>query len=389
MPRLSFLLPALLLLAQAAAPLRAATTGHFPQRRHEERPAQETGFLNRTVVSHGASYRFQVYLPAEFGREERRQWPAILFLHGRGERGSEGMWQTQIGLPQALRDHPERWPYVVVMPQCPLGNFWTDQEMLEMAMAALDQETAEFHLDPERTYLTGLSMGGYGAWELARLYPERWAAVAIAAGGIFWSYQAERWREAATLPGEYARVLRRTPFWIFHGSEDNVVQAKQSELMYEAIKAAGGRIRFWLYQGLKHDCWTRAYLEPELPRWFLTHRREMRTSPRWEPYAERQTIPLHPPAVRLTAAQLDGLTGEYFDAGGRPAATVFHQGEQLYERNPQGETSELAAASVNELFYPMGSSITRIVVERDGQGRVLGLIYRDDRHEERWERRGR
>ena len=143
--------------------------------------AQETGFLNRRIELHGVSYRYQVYLPEEWRRDDHKLWPVILFLHGRGERGSEGMWQTQIGLPQAVRDHPERWPFVIVMPQCPLPSYWTDPEMLAMAMAALDQETAEFHGDPERTYLTGLSLGGYGAWELARLYPQRWAAIAIAA----------------------------------------------------------------------------------------------------------------------------------------------------------------------------------------------------------------
>jgi poly(3-hydroxybutyrate) depolymerase len=377
-----------LLLASAVAPLSAATPAAVPHRLGQ-RIQQETGFLNRSVVSRGHTYRFQVYLPFEFRRDDRRPWPILLFLHGRGERGSEGMWQTQIGLPQVLRDHPDRWPFVVVMPQCPMAKYWTDPAMLEMAMATLNQEVAEFHTDPARTYLTGLSMGGYGAWELARRYPGRWAAVAIAAGGIFWSYEPERWQQASTLPAEYARAVKRTPFWIFHGTDDKVVAAKQSELMYEAIRAAGGRIRFWLFQGVKHDCWTRAYLEPELPRWFLNHRLESRPPQRWTPYAERQVVPLHPPAIKLSPSQLDALSGEYSDAHGRFIATLFHQGEQLYERNPQGETSELGAESASLLFYPMGSSITRILVERDSQSRIQALIYRDDRHEERWERKPR
>jgi len=161
---------------------------------------QETGFLNRTLTLHNVTYRFQVYLPETYRRDKHKPWPVILFLHGRGERGAEGMWQTQIGLPQAVRDHPERWPFVIVMPQCPLSSFWTDPEMLAMAMAALDRETEEFQLDPRRTYLTGLSMGGYGVWELGRLYPERWAAAVVVAGGVFWSYAPERWQEAVTLP---------------------------------------------------------------------------------------------------------------------------------------------------------------------------------------------
>jgi acetyl esterase/lipase len=150
------------------------------------KPRQETGFLNRVITLQGVAYRFQVYLPESFRRDKRKPWPVILYLHGRGERGSEGMWQTQIGLPQAVRDHPERWPFVIVMPQCPLPSFWTDPEMLAMAMAALDQETDEFRLDPERTYLTGLSMGGYGAWELGGTIPSagrRWPSWPAASSG--------------------------------------------------------------------------------------------------------------------------------------------------------------------------------------------------------------
>jgi acetyl esterase/lipase len=356
-------------------------------RHAQPQPAQETGFLNRTIELHGVSYRFQVYLPEAFRREDRKPWPVILFLHGRGERGSEGMWQTQIGLPQAVRDHPERWPFVVVMPQCPLSNYWTDPEMLSMAMAALDYETAEFHLDAERTYLTGLSMGGYGAWELARLHPQRWAAAAIAASGVFWSYAPERWQEAATLPAEYARAVGRTPVWLFQGGDDNVVVPRQSELMFEAVKATGGHVRLWVYQGLKHDCWTRAFDEPELPRWLLSHPKRTQAEPEWQALAERLTIPLHPPAIKLAPAVLDSLAGEYRDANGHTVATLFRQGEQFFARNQFGEIAELAAESPVAFFYPNGSSLTRLTFERDAEGRVTSAVFHDDRHEERWEKR--
>jgi len=383
-----------------------------PRQAHPE-PSQETGFLNRKIELHGASYRFQVYLPEDWRRDDRKQWPIILALHGRGERGSEGMWQTQIGLPQAVRDHPDRWPFIIVMPQCPQVNYWTDPEMLAMATAALDQETAEFHADPDRTYLTGISLGGYGAWELARLDPHRWAAIAIVSSGIFWSYAPERWLQASTLPAEYARALGRTPVWLFHGTDDNVVPPRESELMYDALKSAGGRIRLWLYQGLRHDSWTRAYLEPELPRWLLAHRAEPAASaaekssspgskpssapgsapglpalPEPEPpaFAEHRVIPLHPPAIKLSNAALDAFTGEYRDRNGRPEINIFRQGDQLYEKNRVGEIDEMAAESPSVFFYPNGSSLVRLTFERDPQGRVTTLVFRDDRHEERWEK---
>jgi pimeloyl-ACP methyl ester carboxylesterase len=390
-------LGACLLVAASVAPALAVAPRAVPvaaSKPHQARPEppQETGFLNRRIELHGETYRFVVYLPEEWRRDDHKLWPIVLALHGRGERGSEGMWQTQIGLPQAVRDHPERWPFVIVMPQCPLPSVWTDPEMLDLAMAALDQETAEFHGDAERTYLTGLSLGGYGAWELARTYPHRWAAVVIVASGVFWSYAPERWLELATLPAEYAHALGRTPVWLFHGADDPVVLSRQSELMFEALKVAGGHVRFWLYQGVKHDCWTRAYDEPELPRWLLAHRAAPPAAPGStvaEPPsgADREIIPFHPPAIKLTPAVLDSLAGEYLDPKGHIVITIYRQGEQLYEKNLQGEVTELAAETSSVFFYLSGSSTTRLTFEHDAQGRVSTLVLNDDRHEERWEKR--
>jgi predicted esterase len=370
----------------------------FHEKKSAAPPPQDTGFLNRQVVVRGAVHRFQVYLPEQWRRDDKKLWPVILFLHGRGERGSEGMWQTQVGLPEAVRNHPERWPFVIVMPQCPLGSFWTDPDEMTQAMEALDLETAEFHGDPDRTYLAGLSMGGYGSWELVREHPHRWAAVTIASGSVFWGYAPERWQKAATLPAEYARALGHTSLWMFHGTDDQIVPIKGDELAYDAIKAEGGRVRFWIFQGVRHDSWTRAFNEPELPRWLLTHKLE--TAPpqlkRKEgheisreppPFAERIVFPLHPTATRLSPAQLDALSGEYGDGRGRAMHTIFHQGDEIIEKDGHGEFHELAAESASTLFYPRGSNLIRIQIERDSQGRVTALELRDDRHEERWVKR--
>jgi len=388
MPRFPRLLTGFLALTCVLAP---GASGAASTRYEKPEPPQETGFLNRKIELHGITYRFVVYLPEEWRREDHKLWPIILALHGRGERGSEGMWQTQIGVPQAVRDHPERWPFVIVMPQCPLESVWTDPEVLAMALAALDQETAEFHGDPERTYLTGLSLGGYGAWELARDFPHRWAAIVIAASGVFWSYAPERWQQVATLPAEYAHAVGRTPVWLFHGADDPVVQPRESDLMFEALKADGGHVRLWIYQGIKHDCWTRAYNEPELPRWLLAHRAvpASATSTAGEPpsLAERLVVPFHPPAIKLTPAALDALAGEYKDKTGHTVITIFRQGDQLYEKNLQGEVAELAAESPAVFFYLNGSSTTRLTFERNSESHATTLTLRDDRHEEHWERR--
>jgi predicted esterase len=366
-------------------------------KKHSKEPPQETGFLNRSIQIRGITYRYEVYVPEGFNRDDHKLWPIILFLHGRGERGSEGMWQTQIGLPQDVRDHPDRWPFIIVMPQCPLNAYWTDQNSMDLAMATLDREAAEFKGDPERTYLTGISLGGYGAWELARLYPSRWAAIVIASGGIFWSYAPDRWSRASTLPGQYARKIGHTPVWLFHGTNDTVINLRQSEMMYDALKASGGNVRLWIYQGMHHDTWTRAFNEPEVPLWILEHRlpalpaarngqpQEAALEP--PPYAERIVIPLHPAAVRLTQVQIENLSGEYIESNGYVGMTIFWQNDKLYGRNRYGEIDELAAASQTELFYPQGASTTRIIAERNTEGRITAIVLRDDRHEERWEKK--
>ena len=393
-PAASFLLLLALPLAHAAVP-----PASHPRDPHPVTATRETGFLNRSITLQGVSYKFQVYVPEDFHRpsaeispqdaksktiKSEELAPIILFLHGRGERGSEGMWQTQIGLPQQLRDHPERWPFLVVIPQCPFRHFWTDPDMLQMAIATLNQETREFHADPDRTYLAGLSLGGYGAWELAKDYPHKWAAVAIAASGIFWSYSPDRWREVSTLPAEYARRLGRTPIWLFHGAEDTTVAPRQSDLMYEALKAENGHVRLWDYQGLHHDCWTRAFNESELPRWLLSHR--LSQVSQLPPLAEHITIPLHPPALKLPTAVLDTYTGEYRDSYNVLSATIQRQGEQLFLKNAQGDVNEIMAESTSTFFYPTGS-LTRLTFEHDSHGRVTGILLRDDRHEELWEKK--
>jgi len=371
-------------LVPALAPGVADASSSAKTRHHIQQAPQETGFLNRRVEVAGVTYKFQVYLPEEYRHDDGRLWPVILFLHGRGERGSEGMWQTQIGLPLEVRDHPERWPFIIVMPQCPIPAHWTDPPIMAMAMAALDQEAAELHGDPDRTYLTGLSLGGYGAWELAKDYPHRWAAVAIAAGGIFWSYAHDRWLQASTLPAEYAEAVGRTPIWLFHGSDDPVVQPRQSEMMYEAVRAAGGNIRLWIYQGLTHDCWARAYNEPELPRWLLSHRLAAR--PDSNPVvAEREIIPHYPPAAKLLAATLDAIAGDYREPDGH-TLVIYRQGEELFEKDQYGSILPLSAESASTLFYPNGASSIRLMVERDREGRVIAIVFHDDRHDERWEK---
>lgn len=340
---------------------------------------RDTGFLNRRIASNGTVYKFQVYVPEQWSADAR--WPVILFLHGRGERGSDGLDQTQVGLPAAIRSHPERWPFLVVMPQVPYNHWWTDPGMMAMAMAALKAATKEFRGDPQRTYITGLSMGAYGTWEMAKTYTGHFAAIVPVAGGVYWSYAPLRWRDTG-LPAEYAARVGHTPVWLFHGTDDPVVISRQSVLLYEALKSAGGHVRLWEYIGMKHNAWDKAYAEPELPRWLLAHR--LADIAVTEPYAERLLIPPHPAPARINPAIYDAYTGEYRD-GNVVEVTVFRHGEDLFQKNGQGEITELIPENATTFFYP-GGGPTRLTFEKDSTGAVKGLLYQDDRHEEHWSR---
>ena len=133
-----------------------------------------TGFLDRTVTISGEAYRYQVFVPADYTRA--RSWPVVLFLHGGGERGTDGLIQTEVGIGSAIRRFSSRFPAIVVMPQAhaPLG--WTGANA-DMALKALDQTEAEFSTDKSRVYLTGLSLGGAGTWYVSYRHPNRFAAL--------------------------------------------------------------------------------------------------------------------------------------------------------------------------------------------------------------------
>jgi len=237
----------------------------------------QTGFLDRTLSLHGAVYKYQVFLPENWS--SRQKWPIILFLHGAGERGSDGLLQTQVGLPTATRKDRSRFPTVIVMPQCLTDRWWPEPPMEEIALAALAAATKEFRGDPLRTYLTGLSMGGFGSFALAVKYPHKFAAVVPICGGIILSdhllkehpdLQQSAYPDDPKSYIEVAAKIGKTPIWIFHGAADDIVPVEGSRRLFEALKAAGDDVHYTEYPGVNHNSWDKAYAEPELTPWLLS-----------------------------------------------------------------------------------------------------------------------
>jgi predicted peptidase len=238
----------------------------------------QTGFLDRTLAFEGNEIPYVVYVPRDY--DAARAWPAILFMHGAGERGDDGLVQTEVGLAGAIRRNPERWPAIVVFPQAPLNRQWAG-DVERAALAALDAAAREFRVDPDRVYLTGLSLGGAGTWSLAAQHPGRFAAVVPVCGWIVpmegRPEYARDIRESGFDPaepyGSAARILRGVPIWIWHGTDDLAVPVTESRAMKAALDAAGGNARFSELKGVGHNAWDPAYRSEELSRWLLAQRR--------------------------------------------------------------------------------------------------------------------
>jgi predicted peptidase len=238
--------------------------------------APQTGFLDRSVTVSGLRFKYQVYVPANYS--ERTNWPVILFLHGAGERGNEGLKQTAVGLAPAVRMNPERYPAIIIMPQVPTDSTWTGASATA-AMTALDNTLQEFRTDRDRVYLTGLSMGGQGTWYLAYRYPDRFAAVVPICGWVSPTFAMRRAdpvvpRDSVTHFEALARKLARVPIWIFHGEMDPAVPVEESRKAAAALKAAGGNVQYTEFLGTGHNSWDPAYGSAAFASWLFGQRRK-------------------------------------------------------------------------------------------------------------------
>ena len=205
---------------------------------------------------------YLLFLPKGYQAKAEKRWPLILFLHGSGERGTN-VWKVAThGPPKNVAENPD-FPFMIVSPQCPEGEHWSNDKLL----ALLEEITRDYAVDTERIYLTGLSMGGYGAWNLGISYPEKFAAIAPICGG----------GELITVilsSRDKAPALKSLGVWAFHGGKDPVVPVEESQRMVNALKKVGVKdVKLTIYPEVQHNSWTEAYKDPELYKWLLEHRR--------------------------------------------------------------------------------------------------------------------
>jgi len=217
--------------------------------------ATKPGFHLKTVATDQGDRKYTVYVPEDY--DPSKTYPAILFLHGAGERGDDGITPTQVGLGPAIVQRGGV-PAIVIFPQA--RETWrADSEDAKAALKALDDASAAYKIDPDRVILTGLSMGGMGSWSLAAAHPNKFAAIVPVCG-----------------PGRLEDVskYKGLPIRAFVGDADSPRLHLGMRSMIEALREAGEQPGYTEYRDVGHNSWDRAYNDPELIDWMLSQRRK-------------------------------------------------------------------------------------------------------------------
>ncbi|MFK5972276.1 MAG: PHB depolymerase family esterase [Flavobacteriaceae bacterium] len=209
--------------------------------------------VQETTIKEKLSY--YLYYPENYEKEEAKNFPLLLFLHGGGEAGDSLVAIKRNGPPKLIVEG-KQFPFLILAPQNPYRKKWWNTRAV---VQLLDTIVANNRVDKNRIYLTGLSRGGGAAWELAVQYPEKFAAMAVVCG---------------MTPVPYAAWIdKQLPIWVFHGEEDKSIDISESENMVNRLKEMNYNVRFTRYPGVGHDSWVKAYNTEELYEWFMLQER--------------------------------------------------------------------------------------------------------------------
>jgi predicted peptidase len=198
------------------------------------------------------SVNYVIHLPLNY-KNTKEKLPLIVFLHGAGERGND-LSKMSIHGPLKYINEGNELDAIILAPQCASKEIWDNDVLITL----IDKIKIKYKVDQSRIYLTGLSMGGLGTWNLAMEYPELFAAIAPICGPIFFNFP------------EKVSVLKDKPIWVFHGEKDTVVPISHSERMVKAIESSGGNPRFTIYPEAGHDSWTKTYDNPDFWSWMFS-----------------------------------------------------------------------------------------------------------------------
>lgn len=213
--------------------------------------------------------RYLVWLPDGYGDDRDRRYPLIYFLHGSGDDDYDSTFVTSFGLPAvlALDEQPDDFEFVVVSPQATPGTTWYSGNQPRVVDALLGEMLDTYLIDPDRVYLTGLSMGGFGSWHIASHNPERYAAMASLSGS---GYQ-----QTETPPAEFSCRLTDVPVWVIHGEQDMIARYDAVVAQVEAWEdLCDSEVRWTTYPDEGHfGAYETAYRDPAFYDWLLSHSR--------------------------------------------------------------------------------------------------------------------
>src|SRR6476620_2101105 len=206
------------------------------------------------TLTRRAHFSYLLFLPASYATSPKTYWPLILYLHGGSLRGYNVEQLRTLGLPHKLESEPD-FPFVVVSPQCPAGEIWTDVEAID---GLLDRVMHDCRIDPQRVYITGHSMGGRGALYFPyRMHPTFAAVIALGPYSPLTSWGDK---------------LTQTPLWLFHGAADTLAPIAETKELVSAIQRAGGHPRFNSLDGRDHFILD-VYDHADVYEWLLQQKR--------------------------------------------------------------------------------------------------------------------
>lgn len=237
---------------------------------YAEHPFKAMTFESKT---HG-TLNYRIYIPENI--DAQTKLPLVLVLHGAGERGNDNTKQVNKTYgPQEILAYGQvnNAPAIIIAPQVPTEQMWANTAWSELAhkmekepssamamtLELIEQYKKTLPIDTKRMYVTGLSMGGFGTWDVLQRHPNMFAgAIPICGGGDV----------------TMAAVIKDIPIWAFHGSVDNAVNVSRSRDMILAIKKAGGNVLYTEYKDAGHDVWTRTYNNQAVLDWLFTQKKK-------------------------------------------------------------------------------------------------------------------
>ena len=200
--------------------------------------------------------------------------PLILFMHGIGERGNDNAAQLKHGATDLIKFAGANGGAIILAPQCPEDEMWVagidpkapshampaePSNPMKLVLALVNETIEKMPVDPDRVYVTGLSMGGYGTWDIIQRRPKLFAAALPICGGG---------------DASLASVIKNIPIWIVHGAADPVIPVARAHDMNTALQACGGNVQYTEYPDVDHDSWTQTYANPDILKWMFEQRRQ-------------------------------------------------------------------------------------------------------------------